>query len=429
MKLLAKSEIDIIMLGSPKILFNKKQITNRLSSKSIGLLCYLSANENESREKLAYMFWEDSNADAAKYNLRYNIWTMNKLLRSSLSENQLLVSNNSRIHINKEYDIYLDIKEIDTLYSNKESHLSIHILKKLKSLFLGEFLDGFYLKNCLKFNDWVFYEREKYQKKYIDILNKLLSIYKKNKEYNKGLQILEEMIMLNSLDEDLYVELIKIYLELGDRVSALKQYNRCIHILREELNIAPKESTEKLLKIIKNTKCKKAQFPYCKHDKSNLINIQYEELQNIKKGIKKLEGKNVFTKCIPLENLNYNYITSLTDQIISISNKKELEKVDKNIWINLQRVSIKAERYAEDSIQLLTVETERNIIYNSLFSFLKKISTEKRLNIIIEKLHFMDKYSFDFIKYVLFKRDEINCIIFYTCDINDSKYIELKQYL
>lgn len=423
-----KNKIDIYMLGTPKILFNNKEITNKLSAKAIGILCYIVTNENINREKLAYMFWEDSNADAAKYNLRYNLWSMNKFFKNNSTDKALLIFEKNKILFSNEYEVNTDVYKFNEIYTNNENLSSLDNLLKLKSMYKSDFLEGCYLKGCLKFNDWIFYAKEKYQKKYITILQSLLRVYQNERNYENAIQIIEEMMEINSYDEDLYVELIKIYLELGDRVSALKQYSRCVHVLREELNIAPKESTEKFLKIIKNVKYNKKSYTQYIRDHSNIIYITNEEFEKIKTGKKKLSRRKFIIKCIPIENLNYCFLSLLVDGIIDNIDKEDLEKVNKNIWIDIQRINLNAKKFSNIKCEYLTIETERNRIYYSLFELIKTFTGKNSFDIIIDKLHLMDRYSFDFIKYLLFRRNEIDWYILFTCNTNDSKYIELRQY-
>src|SRR6056297_1647725 len=216
-RLLTSNKIQISMLGNPKITYNGKDITDKLSYKSAGILYYVSTNNYCSRKKIAYTFWEGSSEDAAKYNLRYNLWSMNKIFKSSnKNEDPILEWNKNNLFLNENYDLDIDIES----YSKniKSQDLNLKSLIKLKSLYKGEFLEGFYLKESFSFNDWIFYEREKYQKKHIKVLKNLLNIYKEQKNYDKAISILEEMLRINSLDEDLYVSLIKIYIEKGDRI-------------------------------------------------------------------------------------------------------------------------------------------------------------------------------------------------------------------
>jgi hypothetical protein len=298
-------------------------------------------------------------------------------------------------------------------------------LIKLKSLYKGEFLEGFYLRDSFSFNDWLFFEREQYQKKHIQVLKNLLAIYKKEKIYDKSISIIQEMLDLNSLDENLYVDLIKVYLEKGDRSNALKTYNNCVHVLRQELNISPKKSTQNLLKIIKN---KNFQTIY-KNSKlsGDIYRLDPKDLDYLIRNKNKY-GNLLISSCIPIENLNYYFMTSLIDKIIDYYPKKFLMEAPSGIWNDLYRINTRVSEFLNNNFPFASSETERNRIYYSLLELIRYITKNDKTVLLIKNLQFIDKYSFDFIKFLLFKKDDLNLDVMFTSNNENNYLIELEQY-
>jgi DNA-binding SARP family transcriptional activator len=412
------------MLGSPRIIYNEKDITDKLSYKSAGILYYVSANDYSSREKIAYTFWEGSSEDAAKYNLRYNLWSMNKIFKSSNKDEEAILEwNKNNLFLNNSYNVDIDIKKYSQELESDD--LDLKSLIKLKSLYKGEFLEGFYLKDSFSFNDWLFFEREKYQKKHVQVLENLLEIYKKEKNYDKSISILQEMLNLNSLDEGLYVDLVKIYLEKGDRANALKIYNKCVHVLRQELNISPKKSTQKLLKIIKN---KNYQNTYKSTNASgDITRLESPDLDYIVEH-KNQYGNLLIVNCIPIENLNYCFMASLIDKIIDFYPRDLLKEARPGIWNDIYRINTRAADFIIKSFSFTSTETERNRLYYSLLELIRFISKDDKTIIVVKDLQFIDKYSFDFIKFLLFKRDGLNLDIMFTSSNETNYLIEIEQY-
>ena len=423
-KLLKDNRIQIYMLGYPKIIYNGTDITDKLSYKSAGILYYVSTNNYCSRKKIAYTFWEGSSEDAAKYNLRYNLWSMNKIFKSSnKNEDPILEWNKNNLFLNENYDLDIDIES----YSKniKSQDLNLKSLIKLKSLYKGEFLEGFYLKDSFAFNDWLFFEREKYQKKYIQVLQNLLLIYKKENKYDKSISILQEMLKLNSLDESIYVALIKVYLEKGDRANALKIYNKCVYVLRHELNISPKKSTEKLLKIIKN---KSYQTTYkCTKTSDDIVRLNPSDLDYLLENSHQY-GNVLIINCIPIENLNYCFMASLIDKIIDFYPKDFLNKARSGIWNDIYRINTRASEFIVKNFSFTSTETERNRLYYSLLELIKYITKDNKTIIVAKDLQFIDKYSFDFIKFLLFKKTNLNLEIMFTSNNETNYLIEVEQY-
>jgi len=421
---LKNNNIQINMLGSPRIIYNEKDITDKLSYKSAGILYYVSANDYSSREKIAYTFWEGSSEDAAKYNLRYNLWSMNKIFKSSNKDEEAILEwNKNNLFLNNSYNVDIDIKKYGQELESDD--LDLKSLIKLKSLYKGEFLEGFYLKDSFSFNDWLFFEREKYQKKHVQVLENLLEIYKKEKNYDKSISILQEMLNLNSLDEGLYVDLVKIYLEKGDRANALKIYNKCVHVLRQELNISPKKSTQKLLKIIKN---KNYQNTYKSTNASgDITRLESPDLDYIVEH-KNQYGNLLIVNCIPIENLNYCFMASLIDKIIDFYPRDLLKEARPGIWNDIYRINTRAADFIIKSFSFTSTETERNRLYYSLLELIRFISKDDKTIIVVKDLQFIDKYSFDFIKFLLFKRDGLNLDIMFTSSNETNYLIEIEQY-
>lgn len=422
--MLKNNNIQINMLGSPRIIYNEKDITDKLSYKSAGILYYVSANDYSSREKIAYTFWEGSSEDAAKYNLRYNLWSMNKIFKSSNKDEEAILEwNKNNLFLNNSYNVDIDIKKYGQELESDD--LDLKSLIKLKSLYKGEFLEGFYLKDSFSFNDWLFFEREKYQKKHVQVLENLLEIYKKEKNYDKSISILQEMLNLNSLDEGLYVDLVKIYLEKGDRANALKIYNKCVHVLRQELNISPKKSTQKLLKIIKN---KNYQNTYKRTNASDdITRLETPDLDYIVEH-KNQYGNLLIVNCIPIENLNYCFMASLIDKIIDFYPRDLLKEARPGIWNDIYRINTRAADFIIKSFSFTSTETERNRLYYSLLELIRFISKDDKTIIVVKDLQFIDKYSFDFIKFLLFKRDGLNLDIMFTSSNETNYLIEIEQY-
>ncbi|MDD4504151.1 MAG: BTAD domain-containing putative transcriptional regulator, partial [Clostridiaceae bacterium] len=250
--------LEICMLGNPTITLNNKPILNSMSNKAVALLCYMVLNKDKmySRDKLASIFWDSANIETARYNLRYNLWSLRKILDADKKQIPVIETYKDCCKINSDAAIYTDIFEMEKLLEenlkSKESDF-IENLNKVKNIYKGEFLEGFYINKCPEFNDWVFFERERLQIKYFEVLHRLTKLYKSAGNYLKSIEILNEMLKINPLQEELYEELIKNYLELGDRGAALNQYKRCSNILRDELNIGPNESIRKLYHDIKNS--------------------------------------------------------------------------------------------------------------------------------------------------------------------------------
>lgn len=422
-------EIKISLLGPLKIEYNNNSIYNKLSHKARCILCYLATEKYVPKEKLACMFWEESSETASKYNLRYNIWSVNKLFKDLTEEDDVsfLEWDKDSLVINKRFTMKPDIEEFNQLYDN-ETEYSIDILTRLKNKYKGSFLEGLHLKDSFDFNDWLFFQREHYQRKYLNILYQTFNYYKTNNLTHKAIEAIEEMLRLNPLDEDVYTELIELYLYNGDRMNALKTYNRCVHVLREELNISPKESTEELLKKIKNKEVNNNQSTPINNETEFYI-IKPENIESIiNKAYDSKNKKILFINTMPLKNLNYGLLSTMIDIFINTYPDEELFRVRPAIWSELYKINIRTYKYFKKFIHLNSPDTEQCRIYSAMTELIHNISNIEPFNLVINNFQYIDDFSFEYIKYALFKTRKDNPRLILITDENEERTIELKKF-
>ncbi len=416
-------KLEIYLLGNIEIRLDNQSILEKLSSKAIALLCFLCANKGKKfgRDKLATYFWNGVNIESARYNLRYNFWNIRKIINENKFSEDILISTKDSCMINPNYDFYIDIFHLDNILNSIEKNLNIKAnLNNAKKLFKGEFLEEFYIKNCPEFNDWIFYERAKLQRTYED------------KEYDNAINLLEEMLNINPFKEELYLKLMKIYVDLGNRNSAIKQYERCENILREELNVRPMEDIRNLYESLTSGSLKPSHKE--KHientpAKLTLLKIDKNDIKTLQMNLSKTSSKNIiYTKCYPMKAINYCWISDAIDCIISIYDIEQLRRFEKYYWVDVLRVHPKVQ-YIDDTLivrDILTPQTEKNRIFIALENLLNYLSTINAITIIIENLHMMDNISFDFLQYYIMKNENINIEFIVSCDENDSKFDKLK---
>ncbi|PAB60295.1 AfsR/SARP family transcriptional regulator [Anaeromicrobium sediminis] len=241
-------------LGEPKVIFEDKDITKSISSKGIGILAYLMSKKRGMkihREKLATLFWNDSSDKSAKYNLRYTLWAIKKSLKNYNMDHIILSNDKSYCLIDENANLECDLEYFETM-AEEIFKGNWQGIEEFTTLYKGEFLQDFHVYNNRDLDDWIIYQRERIQKIYFKGLKKLSETFCELEEYSKAIEYLEKLLYMNPLDEDIHRRLMKIYFLGGNRVAAIKQYEKCRNILRTELNISPMEKTRKMYENIKN---------------------------------------------------------------------------------------------------------------------------------------------------------------------------------
>lgn len=219
------------------------------------LFCYLLLNRcrPHSREVLAAMLWGDSPTARSKKYLRQALWQLQTAL--DLSERQrsrLLVIDSDWVNVNSEADYWLDVREFERVFDEAQGCRGQHFelataakVAKAVDLYSGELLEGCY-------DDWCLVERERFQNMYLMMLDKLMAYSEAAERYDYGISYGARILACDRAREHTHRRLMRIYYLAGDRTSALRQYDRCVAALNEELGVKPARKTSQLFEQIRS---------------------------------------------------------------------------------------------------------------------------------------------------------------------------------
>jgi DNA-binding SARP family transcriptional activator len=78
---------------------------------------------------------------------------------------------------------------------------------------------------------------------YLAMLDKLMCYCEAHHTYEAGISYGMQILRYDRARERTHRRLMALYYRAGDRVAALRQYERCVAVLNEELNATPAKST------------------------------------------------------------------------------------------------------------------------------------------------------------------------------------------
>ena len=243
--------LKLYFLGKANFEYKGEDITERLGNKTIALVCLLILNQNKylSRDKLITYLWPDSNEDAAKYNLRFNIWMIKKNIGTDENGEEFLYVDKERCGINEKYIFYCDILQIMKFKPGRED--SIEGLLALRASFAGDFMEGCYFNNCNDFNEIIIFERTHFEDQRVKILKRLTELYEEEGDTEKCEEVLKEILDIEPYDEDMALMMIRLYVRSGKRSKAIIYYNTFRNRLAGGLGIEPSEKLRKAYEEIK----------------------------------------------------------------------------------------------------------------------------------------------------------------------------------
>jgi DNA-binding SARP family transcriptional activator len=115
----------------------------------------------------------------------------------------------------------------------------LQALQEAVQLYHGDLLEGWY-------QDWCIFERERLQSMYLAMLDKLISYSETQGDFESGLLYGSRVLRCDRARESTHRRLMRLYYLTGDRTGALRQYQSCVAALKEELEVEPADSTQRL---------------------------------------------------------------------------------------------------------------------------------------------------------------------------------------
>lgn len=239
-------ELKVHLFGGVEVYRGGRLLPAFPTQKSLSLFAYLVLNRGRlvHRDTICGQFWGDqSDADARKA-LRTCLWRIRSVIESAGGERgAFLQVEGSQIRFNASVETWVDAWEFEDSVrpqrDGPESSDDVVRFERAAALYRGDFLEGLH-------DDWCFLHRERLRLSYLTALERIVAHHRSRSRWLDviawGRQILRE----DPLREHIHRSLMESHLSMGDRPSALRQYDVCVRTLREELEIEPMEETRTL---------------------------------------------------------------------------------------------------------------------------------------------------------------------------------------
>jgi DNA-binding SARP family transcriptional activator len=246
--------VKAILFGRFTVERDNRRIESIEASKVKELLAYLliSRGKPQPRESLAELLWKNQPPDKSRKCLRQTLWKLKSALveHCDMCPSDLLVDT-EWIQMSPSADWWVDIVEFERAFNGvkdkRAKALSADDFLALQQgidLYKGDLLEGWY-------QDWCLLERERLQSIYMLMLSKLVQYCELHHLVDMGLAFGEKLLSHDRAYERAHRQMMRLYFMAGDRTRALRQYERCVTALREELGIGPAERTVQLYERLK----------------------------------------------------------------------------------------------------------------------------------------------------------------------------------
>jgi predicted ATPase/DNA-binding SARP family transcriptional activator len=249
------SHLAVFLFGPPHLDRDGESI-NVDTRKAIALLAYLAVTkQRHSRDALAALLWPDYDQPHARATLRRTLSALNK----ALAGNWLSIDRET-VGLTPGASFWLDIDEFNQQLTSCQTHgHTIHEvcpdclepLTQAVKLYRADFMAGFNLQDSATFDDWQFFQSDGLRRELANVLERLVLCYSSKADFATAITYARRWLALDRLHEPAYRCIMQLYSWSGQRAAALQQYQECIHILDQELGVAPLEATTQLYQAIK----------------------------------------------------------------------------------------------------------------------------------------------------------------------------------
>lgn len=244
-------ELTVNLFGKFTVQVDGKPLAGIDSSKVQELLAYLLIYRDRPhpREGLAALLWEATSSSLSKKYLRQALWQLQNALLRARTEQVILIEPDW-IRIAPQANLWLDVAVFEDAFALAQGipghDLDAKVAETLErtvALYREDLLEGWY-------PDWCLYERERLQNIWLAIVDKLMDYCEVKGSFELGLAYGARILRKDRARERTHRRLMRLAYLAGDRTGALRQYQRCVLALEEELGVKPAKRTEDLYRAI-----------------------------------------------------------------------------------------------------------------------------------------------------------------------------------
>ncbi|HZH92141.1 MAG TPA: BTAD domain-containing putative transcriptional regulator [Pyrinomonadaceae bacterium] len=240
------------------------------------LLSYLLVHRERphTRESLAGLLWGETATDKSKKYLRQALWHLQSALEGrngggdagGNDDGSLLSTGHDWVRFNADSAVWLDVAVFERAFARVQGKAgrdlddeTKRLVEAAAELYKGDLLEGWY-------QDWCLYDRERLQNMYLVMLDKLISYCEAHRDYEMGLLHGSIILRYDGARERTHRQLMHLLYMSGDRTAALRQYERCVAALRQELDVAPDRRTIALYQQIRLDQLEERALPPAEPD-------------------------------------------------------------------------------------------------------------------------------------------------------------------
>jgi DNA-binding SARP family transcriptional activator len=250
-----KPAIRITLFGKFAVHLGEEVLLDHAPHKAKELLAYLTLHRGKShpREALAELLWDEQGSSNSRKHLRQALWHLHTGLIAAgrARAAQLLHAESDWLELAIDEHVETDVVQLEQAFAKVSTVRGASLqpgqarsLAEAARRYRGDLLEGWAA-------EWCAYDRERFRRMYLTILEKLADYYEAHHEYEAAIAYATLSLSKDPARERSHRSLMRALAMSGDRCAAIRQYSLCKGALREEVGVDPEPETVVLEQMIR----------------------------------------------------------------------------------------------------------------------------------------------------------------------------------
>ena len=249
--------LSLYAFGKFRVFSGGNEVHDKLwktrKSKYIFAFLATSAGKDVGDEKIMDTFWPDHPPDKARQSLYAALSHMRKALEAGgeAGENERVVlAREGFYRFNDDRPWFFDVSEFERLYESGQARIkegredeAINAFQKAEALYQGPFMEGYYA-------DWAVYLKESLELKFVELLEIMMDHFFDKRRFEVANDYASRLLEIDNCHQEAHICLMSSYVKQGKPAQAIRQYQACSQVFKDELNLSPpSEMAEMYLEI------------------------------------------------------------------------------------------------------------------------------------------------------------------------------------
>jgi DNA-binding SARP family transcriptional activator len=286
------TQLRLDLLGDFQMRSQSGALITLSAKKSLALLAFLAMKPDQrvSRDKMAGLLWSSTGPEQARQSLRQTLSNLRKELSQISSDQKILIEEGDLLGLDSTL-VEADVAKFEHLVATgTDAALSEGTL-----LYRGDLLDGFQL-NEDRFDQWVLAERDRLHRMALRAHAHLIEQQTRGGDVDGAIATAQRSLRIDPLQEPVHRALMRLYLQSGDLMNALQQYEVCAKVLKRELAVDPDAETKALHQQIAQMRARRAASAPAQDARKTILIVEDNMLsREVASAVLKSAGFNIVT--------------------------------------------------------------------------------------------------------------------------------------